>query len=81
MHTSYNYHMIGKSASRGRRSCGELLSGHITRGSKQEFMNTNNPWNARGLNPHSAEILLHKQWRPKGFVQFEIVINFFYIYS
>ena len=28
------------------------------------------------VNPHNAQILLNKPWKPKGFVQIEIIINF-----
>ena len=27
------------------------------------------------VNPYSAELIFHKSWRPKGFNQFEIIIN------
>ena len=29
----------------------------------------------RGFNSYSAKISLYKPWRPKGFSQFEIIIN------
>ena len=28
-----------------------------------------------GFNPYNADIFLYKPWRPKGFVQFQIIIN------
>ena len=27
------------------------------------------------LKPHNAELILYQSWRPKGFFQFEIIIN------
>ena len=31
--------------------------------------------NSERVNPSNAGIFLYKQWRPKGFFQFEIIIN------
>ena len=28
-----------------------------------------------GINPHNAELFLYKQWRPRFFFQFEVIIN------
>ena len=27
------------------------------------------------INPYSAELILYKSWRPKGFNEFEIIMN------
>ena len=33
------------------------------------------PWIDSQVNPWSVELILHKSWRPKGFNQFEIIMN------
>ena len=33
------------------------------------------PSDGQLINPYNAEIFLYKPWRPKGFFQFEIIIN------